>query len=74
MLMAKTYLEWFAHLDEDAYDKTWLSKAGLDLARDSVQSQYIQVRGLQVTNILLAEQSSGAIILLRVDLLPEHLS
>ena len=60
--MAKTYLEWFQHLDEDAFDKTWLSTAGVDLERDSIQSQYIQVRSLQVISIMLAEHYSGPII------------
>jgi hypothetical protein len=44
MIMAKTYLEWFVHTDEDAFEQTWLSTAGVDLERDSLQSQYIQVR------------------------------
>ena len=59
--MAKTYLEWFQHLDEDAFDKTWLDRAGVDLESDSVQSQYIQVRSLQVVILLLAEHYSGTI-------------
>lgn len=46
MLMAKTYLIWFAHTDEDAFEKTWLSTAGVDLERNTLQSQYIQVCGL----------------------------
>jgi hypothetical protein len=49
--MAKTYLEWFVLVDEDAFDKTWLSTAGVDFERDSLQSQYIQVCNLRVRSL-----------------------
>jgi Ion channel len=41
MLMARVYLSW--------YDLTWLSTAGVDLEKDSLQSQYIQSLYFSIT-------------------------